>query len=151
VEPGSLAVGALTEVVAAAVTAGAGRTWKAIRRDPEAKALEAAADAALVAAFAEARRDGVEGDEEWLAAVAQTWRSAFAPEVAQALVACLADAGGDGQRRFAGVAVGALGRSGCDLAELERTCWVEQFVWVLPGAAVGRAWKGGAGQRQRRA
>jgi hypothetical protein len=33
-------VGALTEVIAAAVTAGAGRTWKAIRRDPEAKALE---------------------------------------------------------------------------------------------------------------
>jgi HEAT repeat protein len=128
-----VAIGALGNLVAAAAATASGGTWKSLRDRPEARTVRDAATTALVGALgAAARADEALADEGWVAEVAQVWRSAFTSEVVAELVACLADPRGDQVRRFADLAQDALEASGCDLAVLDRTFWVEEFLAILP-------------------
>ncbi len=90
-----------------------------------------AVDRALMDAFGDAYRGPVTADDDWFAAVAGIWERAFTAEVSQALIRSLANVN-DGQREFASLAAQALNDSGCDVFELERTFWVEQFLCMLP-------------------
>ena len=126
-----VAVGALGELIATAVAAAAGKSWAKIRPNPEAKAVRRAVERALVAAFRDASRDEVAAGDDWVAEVAGVWEPAFTMEVVNALVGCLARPT-KAQDEFAVLAVRALGDSGCDIAELDRTFWIEQFLCVLP-------------------
>ena len=56
---------------------------------------------------------------------------AFTAEVSQALIGCLANVD-NGEEQFSALAREALDDSGCEIIELERTFWVEQFLCVLP-------------------
>jgi HEAT repeat protein len=130
---GPVAVGALGELIATAVAAAAGRAWKSLRGSPEARAVRNAIDVALTGAL----RDAVLpadtlADDAWVTEVAQVWRAAFTPVVSAALVACLADPSKASADRFAELARQALVDSGCDLAVLGRTFWVDEFVAALP-------------------
>lgn len=71
-------------------------------------------------------------DKAWIDKADRIWRPAFTTEVSQQLVACLADPSGDAARQFAKLAKGAMEDAGCDLTELGRTFWIEEFVAVLP-------------------
>ena len=125
------AVGALGDLIVAAIAVTADELWKAIRSSPAARAVEAAVDRALVAAFRDARRGSVAADDDWIATVAGVWKLAFTTDVSQALIGSLAHVR-EGSNEFAALASQALLDSGCDVAELERTFWVEQFLYVLP-------------------
>jgi HEAT repeat protein len=121
--------GALGELVATAVTAACGKSWKAVRQTPEAKSVKAAVDRALAEALRDAYKSEA-ADDAWISGVAGTWERAFVPDVIHALVRCLASLEDEGE--FAAVAARALQASGCDVTELGRTFWVEQFLCVLP-------------------
>jgi HEAT repeat protein len=128
-----IAVGALGELIATAVAAAAGGTWKTLRAKPEARAMKSAVSAALTLAL----RDAVlppdrPADDEWVAEVAQVWLPAFNPPVSSVLVDCLADPSSASVDRFARLARTALVDAGCDIAALERTFWVEEFLAALP-------------------
>ena len=90
-----VAVGALGELIATAIAATAGKSWKTVRSSPEAKAVKGAVDGALLAAFGDACR-GRSADDAWVTAVAGIWEPAFTADVAQALTRCLAKVN-DGQ------------------------------------------------------
>ncbi len=126
-----VAIGALGELIATAITGAAGKSWKAIKSSPEAKTVKAAIDQALVDAFADAYRGPVMADDDWVTAVARIWERAFTAEVSQALIRCLASVD-DGEREFAAVASQALRGSGCDVTDLDCMFWVEQFLCMLP-------------------
>jgi hypothetical protein len=126
-----VAAGALSELIAMAVAAAAGKSWAKIRRNSEAQAVRSAVDRALIAAFRDAWRGQVTADDAWVADVAGIWEPAFTTEVLRALIGCLARPT-DAQSEFSGLALRALGDSGCDVMELERAFWVEQFLSVLP-------------------
>lgn len=125
-----VAVGAVGELIATAVTAACGKSWKAVKRSPEGQAVKAAADRALTGAFRDACMSEATADDVWIFAVAGIWEKAFSPNVIRVLAGCLTGAGGEAE--FRAVAVQALHASGCDVAELGRTFWVEQFLCVLP-------------------
>ena len=126
-------VGALGELIATAVTAASGRAWKAARGKPEGRAVHSAISAAVRSALLDSSLgpDAL-ADEEWVEEVAKVWRSALPADVVAKLVGCLADPTGDSEGRFAQLARRALETSGCDLGELGRTFWVEEFLYVLP-------------------
>lgn len=126
-----VSVGALAELIATAITAAAGKSWKVIRSSPEAKQVEAAVQRALIDAFRHACRRSDAVDDDWLTQVAGIWTGAFTVEVREALLRCLASADG-GQTQFSVVATQALRESGCDVAELERVFWVDQFLSSFP-------------------
>jgi HEAT repeat protein len=126
-----VAAGALGELIATAISATAGKSWKAIRASPEAQALKTAVDKALVNAFSDANRGQIPADDKWIADVTREWEGAFTAQVSQALISCLAK-GDDSQHQFAAVAAQALRASNCNLAELERTFWIEQFLYEFP-------------------
>ena len=126
-----VAVGALGELIATAIVAAVGKSWKEIRSNPEALAVRAAASRALETAFRDAYRHSAIADDAWVVKVAELWRPAFTPAVSLALVRCLASPE-DREDEFVARAAQALRDSGCDLAELGRTFWVEQFLSVLP-------------------
>ena len=130
---GPVAIGAISELIAAAVASAAGLTWKSARRSPEERALRDAVNVAV----ADALRDAVlptssNYPDGWLDEVARLWQTAFTAEVCAALVACLADPSGDAATRFADKATTALVGAGCDLGELARTFWMEEFLALLP-------------------
>ena len=126
-----VAIGTLGELIATAITAAAGKSWRAIKSSPEANIVKGAIDQALADAFADAYRGPVTADDDWVTAVAGIWERAFTAEVSQALIRCLANVNGD-QHEFTALAGQALRDSGCDVADLDRTFWVEQFLCVLP-------------------
>jgi len=104
------AVGALGELIATAVAASAGRTWKSVKGKPEAQAVRAAVDTALRTALRDAALPaGTATDDAWLAEVAKIWRPAFTPQVSEELVACIGDPSRD-RARVAHLASRALGR-----------------------------------------
>ena len=130
---GAVAVGALGELVATAVAAAAGRTWSSLRPSAERRAVGAAVDTALARSLEDATFPHVvSADDAWVAAVAGMWQPAFTPQVTAALVACLADSSTDAVAHFSQLARAALESSGCDLAELGRGFWVEEFLAKLP-------------------
>jgi hypothetical protein len=125
--------GVLTELIVSAVTSVAGRAWEKVRGTPEGRAVKAAVGAAVGEALrVSALPPGRAVDDAWLAGMDKAWQPAFTTEVSQQLVACLADPSGDAAHRFADAARRALASSGCDLAGLGRTLWVEEFLAVLP-------------------
>ena len=125
-----IAVGALGELIATAVTAAAGKSWRSVRSSPEAKAVKEAIDRALIDAFEDAYQGPANAGEDWARGVAEIWLRAFTSDVSQALIACLASTYDDEQ--FAVLAAHALRDSGCDIEELQRTFWVDQFLYILP-------------------
>jgi hypothetical protein len=140
-----LSRGALGELIATAVAAAAGRAWKSLRGrgSPEARAVRNAIDVALTGAL----RDAVLpadtlADDAWVTEVAQVWQAAFTPAVSAALVTCLADQSKASADRFAELARQALVDSGCDLAVLGRTFWVDEFVAGRSSAAAARGCPG---------
>ena len=126
-----VAVAALGELIATAIAVTAGKSWKAIRPSREARMVKSAIDRALMDAFGDAYRGPFTADDGWVAAVAGIWERAFTAEVSRALIGSLANVN-DGQREFASLAAQALHDSGCNVVELKRTFWVEQFLCVLP-------------------
>jgi hypothetical protein len=127
----SVAASALGELIATAVAATAGTSWRRIKSSPEAKTVKRAVERALLAAFLDARRDREAADDGWVVEVAKIWERAFTEKVLLGLIACLANAYED-PLDFAFLASKALAESGCEVVELERTFWVEQFLCVLP-------------------
>jgi len=127
------AVTVLGELIAAAVAASAGRTWKSVKGKPEGRALKAAIDAALTGALRDAALPaGAVVDEAWVAEVARLWRPAFTSRhVSAELVACIGDPARGGER-LARLASRVLEDAGCDLVELGRAFWVDEFLGVLP-------------------
>jgi HEAT repeat protein len=127
-----VAIGALGELIATSVAASAGRTWKSVKGKPEAQAVRAAIDAALTTALRDAAHpSGSDVDDAWLAEVAKMWRPAFTAQVSKELVACIGDPSRD-RAYVTHLATDALVADGCDLAQLGRTFWVEEFLAVLP-------------------
>ena len=125
--------GVLAELIAGAVTSVAGRAWKHVRGTPEGRAVKAAVGTAVGQALrVSALPPGRTVDDAWVAELDKAWRPAFTPEVSQQLAACLADPSADAAHRFADAARQALAGSGCDLGEMGRTLWVEDFLAVLP-------------------
>jgi hypothetical protein len=125
--------GALAELIASAVTAVAGRSWKKVRGTPEGRAVKAAIGVAVGEALrVSALPPGRAVDDAWVDEMEKALRPAFTTEVARQLVACLADPSGDAAHRFAVAARQALAASARDLAELGRTLWVGEFLAVLP-------------------
>lgn len=129
---GPVAVGALGNLVAAAIATASGHTWKSLRTSPEARAVEEAVGAALSRAMTDGARPGATTDDDWVAQVALMWQSAFTPEVVGTLISCLADPSEDSIAQFSRFAREGLENSGCDIAMLERTFWVEEFLAALP-------------------
>ena len=128
-----VAVGALSELIADAVVAATGRTWRSFKGNPEGHAIQAAIAAALSTALRRSVRPvGTEADDDWVAEVAGIWLPAFTPPVITELIACLADPTDVPAGHFAEVAERALKDHGCDLAELNRTFWVAEFLCILP-------------------
>jgi hypothetical protein len=128
-----VAVAALGELIATAITASAGGAWGSMRRTPEARAVKTAINTAVTDAFEDALLPGArDADETWAAEVAQMWRPAFAVSAVTAeLVACISDPFRD-RVWLEQLTRQALRDAGCDLAELGRMFWVEEFVSVLP-------------------
>jgi HEAT repeat protein len=125
--------GALAELIASAVTSVAGRAWKKVRGTPEGRAVKAAIGAAVGEALrVSALPPGRVVDDAWVAEMDKAWHPAFTAEALQQLVMCLADPSGEAARHFADVAKQVLAGSGCDLGELGRALWVEEFLAVLP-------------------
>ena len=123
----------LAELIASAVTSVAGRAWKKVRGTSEGRAVKAAIGAAVGEALrVSALPPSRVVDDAWVAEMDRAWRPAFTLEVSQQLVACLADPSREAAHRFADAARQALAGSGCDLGELTRTLWVEEFLAVLP-------------------
>jgi hypothetical protein len=127
----------MTELIAGAVASAAGRVWEKVRGTPEGRAVKAAIGAAVGEAVGEAVRlsalpPGSAVDDAWVARMDEALRPAFTAEVSQQLLEGLADPSGDAARGFAGAAIHALADSGCDLGELGRTLWMEEFLAVLP-------------------
>ena len=128
-----VAGGVLAELIASAVTSLAGRGWEKVRGTPEGRAVKAAIGAAVGEALrVAALPPGRAVHDAWVAEMDKVWRPAFTTEVSQQLVACLADPSGDAANRFAEAARQALADSGCDLGELGRALWVEEFLAILP-------------------
>lgn len=128
-----VAVAALGELIATAIAASAGSAWGSMRRSPEARAVKAAINAAVTSAFEDALLPGArDAGATWVAEMAQMWRPAFAVrEVTAELIACIGDPFRD-RIRLEQLTRQALRDGGCDLAELGRMFWVEEFVSVLP-------------------
>ena len=154
---GAVAVGALSQLVATAVLAAAGPAWNALRGgSPEMRAVGDATAEALTFALRGAARSPASADDAWVGEVAGVWLRAFTPQVSAALMVCLADPSADAASRFAQLARQALEEGGAtptveqrsgirimhrraiprrplyDLAELERTFSVEDFLDKLP-------------------
>jgi hypothetical protein len=153
-----VAVGALGQLVATAVLAAAGPAWNALRGgSPEERAVRDATAEALTLALRDAALPAsASADDAWVDEVAGVWRRAFTPQVSAALVVCLADPSADAASRFVLLARQALEEGGAtptvehgsririmrrraiprrplyDLAELERTFSVEEFLAKLP-------------------
>ncbi len=126
------AVAALGELIAEGIAGSAGLTWRSLKGKPETRAVRAAADAAVLAALRDAALPAVEAfDDMWLVEVAKIWRPAFTEQVLVEMLACVADPLRD-RARLVQLATSALQQDGCDLAELGRTFWVEEFLAVLP-------------------
>jgi HEAT repeat protein len=124
---------ALAELIASTVTAVAGRAWKQVRGTSEGRAVKVAIGAAVGEALrVSALPPGRAVGDAWVAEMDEAWRPAFTTEVSRQLVGCLADPSGDAAHRFADAARQALADSGCDLGELGRTLWVDEFLAVLP-------------------
>jgi HEAT repeat protein len=133
-DPGTaaVAVGALAQLVATSVQVVAGRAWKSFR-DPEVRVITAAAGAALDGSLrASVLPAGAVVDDQWVGDVADVWLRAFTPDVLRKLVECLADPSGVLAGEFAAAAGQALEDSGCDLAVLGRSFWVDEFLCLLP-------------------
>ena len=130
--------GALAELIASAVTAVAGRSWKKVRGTPEGRAVKAAIGVAVGEALrVSALPPDRAVDDAWVDEMEKALRPAFTTEVAQQLVACLADPSGDAAHQFTAAAQQALPASARDLAELGRTLWVGEFLEVLPRRLFG--------------
>ena len=117
-----VSVDVLAELIASAIAATAGKSWKAIRTSPEAKAVSAAIGLALLHAFRDASRFEGPLDDEWISYVVREWEQAFTEDVSRTLIRCLASTD-QGRQDFADVAARALRESNCNLTELERTFW----------------------------
>ena len=128
VEPVATAV----EPVAAAVARASGCSWKSFRNSPAGLAVMNATRDALAGALNDAAPAGILPAEDWTAELARIWQPAFTKDVVDQLVMCLADPFGDPVDRFARMARAALEHSGRDVAVLDRTFWVEEFLAVLP-------------------
>jgi HEAT repeat protein len=129
-----VAVAALGELIATAITASAGSTWGSLRRTPEARAVKTAINSAVTDAFKDAvlLTSTSDADEKWVAEVARMWRPAFATrEVTAELVACIGDPS-RGRTWLQQLTQQALRDAGCDLVALHRMFWLEEFVSVLP-------------------
>ena len=59
-----VAIGVLGELIATAITAAAGKSWKAIKSSSEAKTVRCAIDQVLADAFADAYRGPVTADDD---------------------------------------------------------------------------------------
>jgi HEAT repeat protein len=126
------AVAALGELIAEGIAASAGATWKSLKGKPEARAVRAAIDAAVLTALRNAALPAAEAfDDMWLVEVAKIWRPAFTRQVSVEMLACVTDPLRD-RARLVHLATSALQQDGCDLAEFGRTFWVEEFLAVLP-------------------
>lgn len=128
----TVAIGALGDLIATAIAAAAGKSWKDIRSSAEAKTVRGLVYQSLDEAFSDAYRGPVPANDDWVTAVARIWERAFTGEVSQALIRCLASMDDEGQREFSALAGQALHDSGCDAADLNRTFWAEQFLCMLP-------------------
>ena len=130
--------GALAELIASAVSAVAGRSWKKVRGTPEGRAVKAAIGVAVGEALrVSALPPGRAVDDAWVDEMEKALRPAFTTEVAQGLVACLADPSGGAAHQFTAAAQQALTASERDLAELGRALWVGEFLAVLPRRLFG--------------
>jgi hypothetical protein len=135
---GPIEIGVLTDLVATAVATAAGRTWMSFRGKPEARAIRAAINEALYNSLRDSG-SAIDTDieDDWIIEVAKIWVPAFTPEVLQELITCLVDPADDQARRFADKAERALEEAGCDLAELQNTFWIAQFLSLLPRNFLG--------------
>ena len=126
------AVAALGELIAEGIAASAGLTWRSLKGKPEARAVRAAIDAAVLTALRDAALPAAQAFEDmWLVEVAKIWRPAFTWQVSVEMLACVTDPLRD-RTRLVQLATSALQQDGCDLAEFGRTFWVEEFLAVLP-------------------